>query len=240
MKVIAFDILLVVLLAMLPGFLWVIFFYGRDKASSEPHGMIVKVFFAGMLSLLPAIVFEMPFKVWPFVQVVLIAPVVEELLKFTVIRTTVYRNTEFNTAIDGITCSATLALGFATAENVYYIVASYLAPQIALGQSDPLWALGMIWKVYIIRALLTIPGHAIWSSIWGFALGWTKCRGNGRIPVARSLLLSMVMHGLFNYFVITRPVGALGMLVLVPSMWKAFYNRINRALEYRYSGPCDR
>jgi len=169
-----------------------------------------------------------------FVKVVIAAPVIEESIKFLAVRTTLYRHREFKKPLDGITYAATLALGFASAENAFFIVSTYIAPQIALGRNDPAWAIGMVWKLFLLRAFLTVPGHAIWSSMWGYALGWAKCAGGTRGLILRGFLAGLVLHGLFNYFVVTHPIGAVGMLILVPVMWKMLYNRIEKALSVKY------
>ena len=133
--------------------------------------------------------------------------------------------------MDGIICAATAALGFASAENIFTILASYLAPQLALGLSDPVWALGMIWRLYLVRALLTVPGHALWSAIWGYAMGAVGegPGGKGRYRVFRAWALAVVLHGLFNMMLINFPPGALGMLVLAPVTWWMVHRRIVRA-----------
>jgi protease PrsW len=178
-----------------------------------------------------AILLEKPAGGRMFILLVLAAPVIEESLKFAAVRLVLYRTGGPAGLMDGIVCAATAALGFASAENVYTILASYLAPQLALGLSDPLWALGMIWQLYLVRALLTVPGHALWSAIWGYAMGAAGeiPDGKGRYRVFRAWLFAAVLHGLFNMMLINFPPGAIGMLVLVPFTWWMVHRRIMRA-----------
>ena len=46
---------------------------------------------------------------------------VEEVLKFTVLYSLVYKMKDFNEPIDGIVYGVTVSLGFATLENIYYV-----------------------------------------------------------------------------------------------------------------------
>ncbi len=227
------DIVAVILGALAPGVFWLWFFNRKNGTGRTPKKYITGMFFLGMLSLFPAMFLERPFGGFLFVQIVFVAPVLEEVIKFLLVRLTVFRSREFEKPIDGITYAATVALGFASAENIFYIVATYLAPQIALGIKDPMFGLGMVWKLYLIRMLLTIPGHALWSGMWGYALGHAKFSGSRLGIPPGGLMISMVLHILFNYFIITHPVGAAGMLVLLPVTWRMFYDRIDLALSVK-------
>jgi RsiW-degrading membrane proteinase PrsW (M82 family) len=233
------DVLAVVSLSLAPGMLWLWYFYRKDVMGREGAKRAVRLFLLGMVSLGFAAVLERPFGGMPIVQVVIVAPVAEEMLKYLVVRLTVYRTGALGRPVDGIIFSVATALGFASAENVLYIVITYLAPQIALGMKDPMFGLGMVWKLYLLRALLTVPGHALWSSMWGYSLGWIKCSGKGSGFPAGGLALAAMLHMMFNYFIMTHPVGAAGMLVLIPVTWRMFYDRIDAALALK-KGPPDK
>jgi RsiW-degrading membrane proteinase PrsW (M82 family) len=223
------DIIAVTALALAPGVFWLWFFYKRDRLEPEPKSLMIKMFLLGMLLVLPAVIIEHPFGVNKFLLLVICAPLAEELLKFFALRLTIYNNRAFRNPMDGIMFAAAVALGFATAENTYFILAAYLAPQIALGVSDPVWAFGMVWKLYLLRAFLTVPGHALWSAIWGYALGIEKADSGGKIIVVKSLALSLALHSLFNLMLLNFPPGAVGMLILVPSMWFMVHKRMIKA-----------
>ena len=59
--------------------------------------------------------------------------------------------------MDGIVYATAAGLGFATIENILYV----LDGGIAVG---------------IIRAIASVPGHVVFACIWGFALGTAKFR----------------------------------------------------------------
>lgn len=225
------DVFAIGALSIAPGIFWLWFFYKKDRLEPEPKSLIVRMFFFGMLSLIPAALAEYPLRGMTFIQVVIAAPIIEECIKFSVVRYAIYSHREFDEPMDGIMYAIAVALGFASSENALSILTSYLAPQIALGMSDPVFALGFVWKLYIVRALLTVPGHAIWSSMWGYAIGWTKFAPQHRLsPVLKGITIAIVLHALFNYLVTYYIPGAVGMLILVPVMWRMVYNRIERAL----------
>lgn len=226
-----YDIVALTALALAPGLLWLWYFIRKGRAGRGARLPLVGLFFAGMLVMPAAVLLEKPAGGRMFLLLVIAAPVIEESLKFAAVRLVLYRAGGPAGLMDGIVCAATAALGFASAENVYTILAAYLAPQIALGFSDPVWALGMIWQLYLVRALLTVPGHALWSAMWGYAMGAAGKGpgGRGRYNIVRAWTLAVVLHGLFNMMLINFPPGALGMLVLAPVTWWLVHRRIARA-----------
>jgi len=227
------DIFVVLSLSIAPGIFWLWFFYKKDRLEPEPKSLVIRMFFFGMLALIPAILIQYPLRQYRFIQVIIAAPVIEELLKFIVVRVFIFKNVEFDEPMDGIVYAVSVALGFASVENAYYILSTYLAPQIALGASDPMFGFKMVWKLYLLRALLTVPGHAIWSGMWGYALGRVKfiVHGNTLWIITKGLLLSIILHSLFNYCITNFTMGAIGMLILIPAMWRMIYKRIDSALK---------
>ena len=230
-----FDIAVLAALSLAPGLLWLWYFVRKGRAGQGARLPLVRLFFAGVAVMPAAILLEKPAGGRIVLLLVFVAPVIEESLKYAAVRLVLYRAGGPAGLMDGIVCAATAALGFASAENVYTIVASYLAPQLALGISDPLWALGMIWQLFLVRALLTVPGHALWSAIWGYAMGAAeKDPGRrGRCRVFRAWALAVVLHGLFNMMLINFPPGAIGMLLLAPLTWWMVHRRIARARDMR-------
>ena len=87
--------------------------------------------------------------------------------------------------------------------------------------------------VFVVRALLSVPGHALFSSIWGYALGWAKFPGarTAKGVVLKGLLLAMFLHAVFNGLLVIVPWAAAGMLILVPVMWRMVNRRIADSLE---------
>ncbi len=227
------DIIPVVILSIAPGIFWLWYFYKRNTLEPEPKALVAQVFFFGMICLAPAALIEQLFRPYPFVQTVIVAPIVEELIKFLLVYLWIARRTDFNEPMDGIVYASAAALGFASSENALYIASAYLFPQIALDIHDPAYGLQWVWKIYLVRAFLTVPGHAVWSAMWGYAIGWARFVDPARTRplIVKGVLISIVLHAFFNFLVNDYPIGAAGMLFLVPLMWKMLDDRIRRAIE---------
>lgn len=56
------DMPTILVLGLAPGIFWFWYFYKKDKLEPEPKHFIIKTFFLGMVSAVPAVVLEIPFK----------------------------------------------------------------------------------------------------------------------------------------------------------------------------------
>ena len=222
--------LVILALALGPGVFWVWYFYHRDKFEPEPAALIIKIFLIGALITIPVAFIEGFFGLFiasPVIMGVVIAPVVEEYGKFWVVRRFIYRDVEFDEPMDGIVYAASAALGLASFENVLYVFAAYAAsPSLALG-------------TVAIRAIFSVPGHALFSSVWGYALGRAKFTAAQRRPaiIARGLALAMVLHGIFNFLLFSADTfayaTAIFILVLIPGLWILLERNIRSALRWQ-------
>jgi RsiW-degrading membrane proteinase PrsW (M82 family) len=220
----------ILVLGLAPGIFWLWYFYRKDKLEPEPKHLIVRTFLWGMVSAVPAIILEIPFK--GLLLTVVAAPIIEEYLKYFVVRRTIYNHAEFDEPMDGIVYAAAAALGFASAENVLYLFTASASPQnfqVTMGTAS---ASGAVLTVFVLRALFSVPGHVLFSSLWGYALGRAKFseEESRRKLIVKGLLLAMLMHGLFNYLASTGPVFSLGMLVFLFFAWRMVHRKISGAL----------
>ncbi|NIS72464.1 MAG: PrsW family intramembrane metalloprotease [Proteobacteria bacterium] len=224
------GIFAVLALAFAPGIFWLWYFYRKDKLEPEPKLLFVRTFFLGMLAALFVVLLEVPFS--GLLLIVIAAPIIEEYAKYFVVRRTIYKNVEFDEPMDGMVYAAAAALGFASAENAGYLIDAYLSPQEALVSSEPVSAFGTVWTVFVLRALLSVPGHVLFSSMWGYALGWAKFKEaeRGRRLIRSGLLLAIALHGLFNFLLVIVPLGALGMVIFVILAWRTVNRKIAHAL----------
>lgn len=196
------------LLAIAPAVFIFLFLYAKDRYEPEPLHLVIWIFFLGCLCTIPAALIEYPFPDDVFTSSV-VAPVVEEGCKFLVVFLFIYRHKEFNEPVDGIVYAMAAALGFATIENIFYVLEGGLA-------------------VGILRAFLSVPGHVIFSCIWGAALGIAKFRPeNTRTGIILAGLLgAMLLHSIFNFSIEVLDVwGLLLILILVPAgIWWTLRN----------------
>ncbi|MDD1682420.1 MAG: PrsW family glutamic-type intramembrane protease [Methanoregula sp.] len=191
-------------LAIAPTLFILLYIYRKDRYEPEPLHLIAWVFFIGAFSVIPAALVELLFPEGIFSSAV-VAPVVEEAAKFLVVFLAIYRHPGFDEPMDGIVYATAAGLGFATVENILYVIEGGLA-------------------VGIIRAIASVPGHVVFSCIWGFALGTAKFRpDNERTGIILTGLLSaMLLHGIFNFSL--EVFGAFGLVlilvVIIPLGWR--------------------
>lgn len=211
------------LLSICPGIFWLWYFYHRDRYEPEPLAWVVMVYFLGIAVTIPVAFIEgvssLVFS--EFFVAVLIAPVVEESAKFLVVRRTIYENKEFDEPMDGIVYAAAVGLGFATLENIIYVF-SALETSFAFAIETGL-----------VRAFLSVPGHVLFSVMWGYALGRAKFLPPDRRTgvIAAGLILAIICHAIFNLLLYSETGFAILILILVPLLWVVVLRDIREALK---------
>jgi protease PrsW len=120
---------------------------------------------------------------------------IEELCKLIPVRRA-FRDPAFNEVMDGMVYCVAAAAGFATLENILYVM------QHGVG-------------VGIMRALLSVPMHVFAGAIMGFFLGLAKfSQGKKTILILTGLTLAVLLHGVFDFCLFTGSV--LIALIVVP------------------------
>ncbi len=220
-------LLVAIALAIAPGIFFMYFYYKKDKWDPEPKWLIVKTFLFGILICFPVIICELPFP-GAFLGAVIAAPIFEELFKYFAVRWAAYKNPAFNEPMDGLVYSSAAALGFATIENIMYVGGTYLREGVAA-----------MTGVVIIRALLSVPGHALFSGMWGYALGKAKFSPaeQAKGMIIKGLLLAMVSHALFNLMLTINPILIIVVVGLVIVLWVIMFKRIKEMLKLSPFNP---
>ncbi len=202
---------------ILPSIIWLIFYLRRDL-HPEPKRMILKIFVLGMLATVPAIFIELalrclfqftfspyaaafptcftsPAPLSPAVHLVYIllgVALVEELLKYGVVRWQVYSSPAFDEPIDLPLYMIVSALGFAALENV--LLFSGLGP--ASLASD-------IFVLSIFRFIGATFLHALVSGLFGYFLVLAIFQKRFYwVSLLVGLGLAVLLHGLFNFYII--------------------------------------
>ena len=87
-----------------------------------------------------------------------------------------------------------------------------------------IYALQKGTSVLYIRALLSVPGHLLFSAIWGFGMARAKFAGKSFWP---GLLLAALLHGFYDFVLVAfsefdsvlgLPGGRVGLLFVLPLM----------------------
>jgi len=214
--------IIILLAAIAPGVFWLWYFLRKDKLKPEPKKMLIRLFARGLVIVIPAALIEMGLEIIvpiEWIGLVVFAPVVEELLKFWITKKNIRKNKAFDEPIDGVIYAIVVALGFATFENVFYLWDAF--------QTDTFGA------VAVVRALVTVPGHALFASMWWYALSKAKF-GNLKHP-KRILLggigLGILFHAILNLLTLVAVWWAIGMMVLMIVLWLVFSKKLKKLLE---------
>lgn len=216
------DLWLILTIGLAPGLFWLWYFYSRDKYEPEPLSLIARMFFLGMVAAVIAFFLEnlLISFVTGILFVALVVPAVEELLKFSMVALFVYRDKEFDEPMDGIVYATATALGFATLENIVYVL--------------DIQTLSTLFITGTLRAILSVPGHALFAIFWGYSLGIAKfmpAGGRRTIVIVGGLVLAIGVHGIFNLLLEQSYTGlAVLLLLLLPVIWWVAEKKIRAAL----------
>ena len=205
-----------ILLAIAPGVALVLFILLNDRYDREPAGLLVKVFLMGMLVTLPTIVVELlgqMFNVFTgllgkAVEAFVVVGLAEEYFKRRVVLRYAFYHPAFNERLDGIVYCSIAALGFATLENIFYVISYYA------NQPD----------IWIMRALVSVPVHMLLGIIMGYYLALAKyCPHPGKCSgymFAKSLFIPALLHGAFDFVLISDyPLLSLLFIPIVAYLW---------------------
>ena len=194
----------VLLISFVPGLLWLWCFARLDRLRPSSRRWIALTFIYGIVSIVPAaLVSEMLLPEESFgpeatlaaisISMLFVVGPVEEACKFLAIRLSVYRSLHFEETMDGLVYGAAASLGFASLENLFYVM-----------EFGP--------EVMVIRAPFSTLAHMVFGSMWGCGLGLYRI-GRGSWVVWAGLVGAAVFHGLFNILLFSA-VPFLGLLLI--------------------------
>ncbi|ACB61262.1 MULTISPECIES: glutamic-type intramembrane protease PrsW [Exiguobacterium] len=170
-----------------PGIALLTYFYLRHEHESEPVGYILRSFIFGILLVFPLMfveyIIQSEFGGLESIQLVRSA-VTEEFAKWFVVFYTVYIHQRFNDYYDGIIYAVACSLGFATLENILYLMVNGTVEHM------------------VFRALLPVSGHALFAVIMGFFMGKAKFSTHPYRWLALSIFVPMIVHTIFNLLIL--------------------------------------
>lgn len=178
-------------LAIAPGVFVMTFIYLKDRYEREPATLLWKSFFYGVGSVL--VTLALSSAIYPMVLIdpvsisdqaisaFLMVGLVEEFSKFIFIRGILYRNENFNEPFDGIVYSVMVGMGFATLENIMYVLDGG-------------------FEVGFLRMFTAVPAHASFAVLMGFFLGKAKFGDRSLLYSALSLASATILHGAYDFF----------------------------------------
>jgi len=212
---------LLILPILIPVIFWAVYHYHKDRHLPEPPLNLALCFCMGLgssalsklmyLGLEPlglrydavALGADNPLGLLAF-ALLAIGPI-EELAKLAPFILIVLRFKAFDEPLDGIIYASFIALGYAAAENVYYL--DFLTPleSAARGFASPVV-------------------HILFASIWAHWItqAWLK-REPLALPTAIGFLLAALLHGSYDFLVLLNPVVTppiAAMLIIAIWIWR--------------------
>lgn len=195
------ELFLVILSALAPVAVAMLYIYRKDSAQPEPASWLAKSFWYGILSAFLAssavsliIIGSLGYSintegytsvVEAFTDAFVMAAIPEELAKFYCLYAVLKKNPYFDEKFDGIVYSVCIGMGFAGLENVLYLIG---------GIESGTWV-----RIGITRALFSIPGHFFFAVLMGYYYSLYHWGVNRSFKTKIMILLAPILaHGIFD------------------------------------------
>lgn len=209
------------LLALAPAVLLMLYVYFRDKYEKEPVGLILKGILLGAIIIFPVGFFEnyisrggVGLSRFPKAayDAFFVAAATEEVFKFLMVYMLIWRNRNFNEKFDGIVYAVSVSLGFAAIENLFYVFSN------------------SSMQVGILRAFTAVPGHTIFGIVMGFYLGMARFGGksSGKFML-QALLVPWFLHGIYDFLLMSQHPVLL--VVFIPFLVFMYQHGLKRMRE---------
>ena len=217
---------LLVFLACVPSVILLIFIYKIDSFNKEPIGLLIGLFFMGMLSVIPTLILELTLMNLNFfggllglvIEAFIVIALVEEYFKRLAVKITAYKSPEYDERLDGIVYCVVASLGFATVENIMYVV--------QFSATNP--------YIWLTRAILSVPAHMLFGITMGYYLSMSKFCSNPKLSkkyFRLALWVPVLFHGLYDVVALSGFVFSIvGLIAIMVFLW--IYN-IKRLSIYR-------
>jgi len=199
-------IILLLALAIAPAIGIILLVYFKDKYEKEPFSLLFKCFLLGLFTIIPPIFIELAAeKLSPgqsvnpiniFIYAFAIVGFSEELSKFLLLRVYPYRSKHFNEPFDGIVYSVVISMGFAVAENIFYVLDGGVGAAL-------------------IRMFTAVPAHAAFAVLMGYYVGLAKFRKNKFGFLLTGLIVATIAHGFYDWFLFQDNMPGLQLLAMV-------------------------
>ncbi len=176
-------------LAIAPGIAICIYIFLKDIYNREPKRLLAVSFLFGVAAIIPAYFIESGLR--PFfrnslvhtaVYAYLVVALSEEVSKFLVLRFYSYNLKSFDEPLDGIVYSVMISMGFATFENINYV-------------------LKFGYDTAFLRMFLSVPAHATFAVVMGYYAGKAKFDPTRSVSLLLTgLCWAIFFHGTFDFF----------------------------------------
>ena len=188
-------------LALIPVIILLIVIYKKDKKEKEPVIFMFGLFFAGMLTVISAIIAEVIGEILlgifmpedsvlkAYILAILLVAPAEELGKYLVLKGITWNSKHFDYSYDAIVYAVFVSLGFAAVENIGYVFSNGFG-------------------VAIMRMFTAVPGHACFAVFMGFFYSKAKYASlnnatkDYKMFSTLTILVPIVIHGVYDAIVL--------------------------------------
>ncbi|KIL75155.1 glutamic-type intramembrane protease PrsW [Bacillus badius] len=200
-----------------PGLALLCYFYLRDQYETEPVTTVAKAFIYGVLLTFPVmfiqyVLTEEKIVLSNVVSAFLMSGLLEEFVKWFILFYLIYQHMDFDEPYDGIVYGTSVSLGFATAENILYL--------LAYGVEHA-----------FLRALLPVSSHALFGVLMGFYFGKAKFSRDGKKKrrLWISLAIPFFLHGLYDYILFIESAWLYYMVPFMLFLWWLALKKVKQA-----------
>jgi RsiW-degrading membrane proteinase PrsW (M82 family) len=197
-------------LAIAPGIAICLYIFYTDFYNREPRQNLIISFFLGALAIFPAILFEG--SLGPKVidgslsGVAIFSYCVvafsEETSKFLGLRLYAYNRKAFDEPLDGIVYAVIVSMGFATAENIKYILIDPQSLHLAYNQ---------VLNNGFMRMFTAVPAHATFAVIMGYFVGKAKLNPQKSVILMLTGLAGAILfHGTYDFLLFIKGYSFIG------------------------------
>ena len=184
-------------LALIPVIGLMLFIYFNDKKEKEPFWFLLILFFAGMSTVISALILEtvgdllidviVPLEsvLGGILSAMLVVAPAEELGKYIILRTFTWKNRHFNYSYDAIVYAVFVSLGFAALENIGYVFSNGILTAL-------------------MRMFTAVPGHACYGVFMGYFYSKAKYaaltnkKGKCIMFKLLAMFVPIILHGIYD------------------------------------------
>lgn len=205
------------ILAIAPVVAIVWYIYHKDRYEHEPLRYLILSFVLGLICasivpfmndrLSPLFSFTQGTAWELLITAFFLIAFLEELIKFICLRFFMYYRRVFNEPMDGIVYGVMIGMGFATLENLYFVIEGG-------------------WQVAIVRMFTAVPAHAVFGVVMGYYVGKAKYNKEASFTYSlKAFFVPVFLHGLYNYLLLQDKLPGLGLAAILGLIVAIRYSR---------------
>lgn len=202
--------------AIAPALALLSYFYLRREIAEEPSKLLLHTFIYGAMLTFPILFIQHVIQEENvissvFVHQALLTSILEEFFKWLILIIAIYKHVDFDDPYDGILYGASVSLGFATVENILYLL------NFGMDQA-------------FLRALLPVSSHALFGVVMGYYIGRAKFNAKKEsLEIVFALVTAVVLHIIYNSILIFKGENILLIAPFMLFLWLFGLSKVKKA-----------